>query len=182
MEDNITGFNLSVDTYKKAKALKMKDPRYYIYASLRGSGMSMRDSWAVAFQGQGFNWDKAVLEREMNKLESLESVQTRIAEIQGKKSASLEEDVVSPEQLAKATSKEQILKDLVIVKGKYKPGSKEWTEAVKMIADYNKIKQDEMQTEDTTVHFYIPAQYPVDCQSCLIFKNGKSEFQQKKKS
>ncbi len=182
MDGETTGYNLSVDVYKKAKALKMKDPRYYIYASLRGSGMSIRDSWAIAFQGQGFNWPKDTLEREMNKLEALDSVQTRISEIQGKRSANLEEDVVSPEQLAKATSKEQILKDLVIVKGKYKPGSKEWTEAVKMIADYNKIKQDEMQTEDTTVHFFIPANYPTDCQSCLIFKNGKSEFQKKKKS
>ena len=85
MIEETKGYTLSVDIYKKVKALKMKDPRYYIYASLRGSGMSVRDSWAVAFQGEGFNWPKDTLEREMNKLESLESVQTRIAEVQGKK-------------------------------------------------------------------------------------------------
>ena len=77
MIEETKGYTLSVDTYKKAKSLKMKDPRYYIYASLRGSGMPMRDCWAIAFQGEGFNWPKDVLEREMNKLESLESVQTR---------------------------------------------------------------------------------------------------------
>lgn len=79
----------------------MKDPRYYIYASLRGSGMSIRDSWAIAFQGEGFNWPKDVLEREMNKLESLESVQTRIAEVQGKKAKNESADELSPEELAK---------------------------------------------------------------------------------
>ena len=172
MDDDIKGYTLSVAVHKKVKELGMKDPRYYIYASLRGSGMSIRDSWAISFQGYGFNWSKDVLEREMNKLESLESVQKRIAEVQGKKEANLAEDSVSPEELAKATSKEQILKDLVVVKGKYKPGSKEWTEAVKMIADYNKIKQDEMQTEDTTVHYYIPLSYPRGKEDCLLFKNG----------
>ena len=161
MEGETTGYTLSVDIRKKAKALGMKDVRYYIYASLRGTGISMRDAWSIAFQGQGLNWDKAILEREMNKLESLESVQKRIAE-----------DSVTPEELAKATSKEQILKDLVVVKGKYKPGSKEWTEAVKMIADYNKIKQDEMQSEDTTCHFYLPINYPRGREDCYLFKNG----------
>lgn len=172
MEGETTGYTLSVDIRKKAKALGMKDVRYYIYASLRGTGISMRDAWSIAFQGQGLNWDKAILEREMNKLESLESVQKRIAEVQGKKAENIAEDSVTPEELAKATSKEQILKDLVVVKGKYKPGSKEWTEAVKMIADYNKIKQDEMQTEDTTVHFFLPCNYPTGKNDCVLFKNG----------
>lgn len=180
MDDDIKGYTLSVAVHKKVKALGMKDPRYYIYASLRGSGMGIRDSWAIAFQGYGFNWSKDVLEREMNKLESLESVQKRIAEVQGKKAENIAEDSVTPEELAKATSKEQILKDLVVVKGKYKPGSKEWTEAVKMIADYNKIKQDEMQTEDTTVHYFIPLSMPRCCEDCIIFKNGQATFQKKK--
>lgn len=172
MDGEITGFNLSVDTYKKAKALKMKDPRYYIYASLRGSGMNIHDSWAVAFQGHGFNWDKAVLEREMNKLESLDSVQARIAEIQGKKSANIAENELSPEELAKATSKEQILADLVIARRRMKEGSKEWGDYTKMIGDFAKIKQDELQTEDSTVHFFLPCNFPTGKHDCVLFKNG----------
>ena len=181
-EGEITGYTLSIDTYKKAKAFKMKDPRYYIYASLRGSGMSMRDSWAIAFQGYGFNWPKGELEREMNKLESLESVQNRIAEVQGKKIENEHSEDLSPEQLAKATSKEQILKDLVIARSKLKSTScKEWADYTKMIGDFAKIKQDELQTEDTTCHFYLPVNYPNSCEDCIIFKNGKADFQKKKK-
>lgn len=172
MIEETKGYTLSVDIYKKVKALKMKDPRYYIYASLRGSGMSIRDSWAVAFQGEGFNWPKDVLEREMNKLESLESVQTRIAEVQGNKAKNESADELSPEELAKATSKEQILTDLVIARRRMKEGTKEWTEQTRLIAEYARIKQDELQTEDSTVHFYLPINYPTGKDDCLLFKNG----------
>lgn len=181
MIEETKGYTLSVDTYKKAKALKMKDPRYYIYASLRGSGMPMRDCWAIAFQGEGFNWEKSFLEGEMNKLEAQESVQKRIAEVQGMKAKNKNEDELTPEELAKATSKEQILKDLVIAQRKAKYGSPEWLKIVASIADYNKIKQDEIDTESTTCHFYLPVDYPSDCQSCLIFKNGQATFQKKNK-
>lgn len=172
MIEETKGYTLSVDIYKKAKDLKMKDPRYYIYASLRGSGMSIRDSWAIAFQGEGFNWPKDTLEREMNKLESLESVQTRIAEVQGKKAKNESADKLSPEELAKATSKEQILTDLVIARRRMKEGTKEWTEQTRLIAEYARIKQDELQTEDSTVHFYLPINYPTGKNDCLLFKNG----------
>lgn len=172
MIEETKGYTLSVDIYKKVKALKMKDPRYYIYASLRGSGMSIRDSWAIAFQGEGFNWPKDTLEREMNKLESLESVQTRIAEVQGKKAKNESADELSPEELAKATSKEQILTDLVIARRRMKEGTKEWTGQTRLIAEYARIKQDELQTEDSTVHFYLPINYPTGKDDCLLFKNG----------
>lgn len=172
MDDDIKGYTLSVAVHKKVKELGMKDPRYYIYASLRGSGMSIRDSWAISFQGYGFNWSKDVLEREMNKLESLESVQKRIAEVQGKKEATLAENELSPEELAKATSKEQILADLVIARRRMKEGSKEWGDYTKMIGDFAKIKQDELQTEDSTCHFFLPVNYPHGKEDCLLFKNG----------
>ena len=181
MIEETKGYTLSVDTYKKAKALGMKDPRYYIYASLRGSGMPIRDSWAIAFQGEGFNWPKDTLEREMNKLEALESVQNRIAEVQGKKAKNENADELSPEELAKATSKEQILKDLVLAQRKAKYGSPEWLKIVASIADYNKIKQDEIDTENNTVLFYLPVSYPRTCSDCLLFKNGQATFQKKKK-
>lgn len=172
MDDDIKGYTLSVAVHKKVKALGMKDPRYYIYASLRGSGMGIRDSWAIAFQGYGFNWSKDVLEREMNKLESLESVQKRIAEVQGKKAENIAEDELSPEELAKATSKEQILADLVIARRRMKEGSKEWGDYTKMIGDFAKIKQDELQTEDSTVHFFLPCNFPTGKNDCVLFKNG----------
>lgn len=181
MIEETKGYTLSVDTYKKAKALGMKDPRYYIYASLRGSGMPIRDCWAISFQGEGFNWTKDVLEREMNKLESLESVQKRIAEVQGKKAKNENSDELTQEELIKATSKEEILRNLVIAQRKQKFGSPEWQKTTAMIADYSKIKQDEIDTENNVVHYYIPLSMPRCCEDCIIFKNGQATFQKKKK-
>lgn len=181
MIEETKGYTLSVDTYKKAKALGMKDPRYYIYASLRGSGMSIRDSWAISFQGEGFNWPKDTLEREMNILESQESVQKRIAEVQGKKAKNENSDELTQEELIKATSKEEILRNLVIAQRKQKFGSPEWQKTTAMIADYSKIKQDEIDTENNTVLFYLPVSYPRTCSDCLLFKNGQADFQKKKK-
>ena len=182
MIEETKGYTLSVDTYKKAKALKMKDPRYYIYASLRGSGMSVRDSWSIAFQGEGIGvWEKSFLENEMNLLEAQESVQKRIAEVQGKKVKNENSEELTAEELAKATSKEQILKDLVLAQRKAKYGSPEWLKIVASIADYNKIKQDEIDTENNVVHYYIPLSMPRCCEDCIIFKNGQATFQKKKK-
>ena len=181
MIEETKGYTLSVDTYKKAKALGMKDPRYYIYASLRGSGMPIRDCWAISFQGEGFNWTKDVLEREMNKLESLESVQKRIAEVQGKKAKNENSEELTQEELIKATSKEEILRNLVIAQRKQKFGSPEWQKTTAMIADYSKIKQDEIDTENNVVHYYIPLSMPRCCEDCIIFKNGQATFQKKKK-
>ena len=171
MDGEITGYNLTPDVYQKAKKLGMKDVRYYIYASLRGSGMSVRNSWMIAFQGTGCNWSKDALEREMNKLESLESVQKRIAEVNGIRDENSGDDL-TPEELAKATSKEEIMKNLVIAQRKQKLGSPEWQKTTAMIADYSKIKQDELQTEDTTVHFFLPCNFPTGKKDCILFKSG----------
>lgn len=159
----------------------MASPEYKIYADLRAAGNAMRDSWAIAFQGYGFNWPKDTLEREMNKLESLESVQKRIAEVQGKKVKNENADELTQEELIKATSKEEILRNLVIAQRKQKFGSPEWQKTTAMIADYSKIKQDEIDTENNVVHYYIPLSMPRCCEDCIIFKNGQATFQKKKK-
>jgi predicted Zn-dependent protease len=174
------GYTLSVNFLKQAKQLKMASPEYKIYADLRAAGNAMRDSWAIAFQGYGFNWPKDTFERELNKLESLESVQKRIAEVQGKKEKNENSEELTAEELAKATSKEQILKDLVLAQRKAKYGSPEWLKIVASIADYNKIKQDEIDTENNVCHFYLPVNYPNRCEDCIIFKNGQATFQKKK--
>mgnify|MGYP004685431253 CR=1 FL=1 len=175
------GYTLSVNFLKQAKQLKMASPEYKIYADLRAAGNAMRDSWAIAFQGYGFNWPKETLEREMNKLESLESVQKRIAEVQGKKAKNENADELTQEELIKATSKEEILRNLVIAQRKQKFGSPEWQKTTAMIADYSKIKQDEIDTENNVIHYFIPLSMPRCCEDCIIFKNGQATFQKKKK-
>lgn len=182
MIEETKGYTLSVDTYKKAKALGMKDHRYYIYASLRGSGMPMRDCWAISFQGEGFNWTKDVLEREMNKLESLESVQKRIAEVQGKKAKNENSDELTQEELIKATSKEEILRNLVIAQRKQKFGSPEWQKTTAMIADYSKIKQDEIDTESSVIHYYLPLSLPRTCSECILFKTVRQTSKRRRNS
>ena len=172
MDGELTGYNLTPDLYNKARKLGMKDVKYYIYASLRGAGLSIRNSWMIVFQGEGCNWKKDYLESQMNKLEALESVQKRIAEVTGTRDKNSGDDI-TPEELVKATSKEEILRNLVIAQRKQKLGSPEWQKTTAMIADYSKIKQDELQTEDTTVHYFLPVNYPHGKEDCLLFKNGQ---------
>ena len=160
MED--FGYNLTADLIRKSRTYGMADVHYLIYADLRACGWTMRNAWMVAFNGQGTNWTKDMLEKEMNRLESLESVQKRIEEVTGKRTSDKED--LTPEELAKETSKEKILKDLVIARRRYKEGSKEWTEQTKLIAEYSRIKQDDRQVEDTTVHSHHPVSYPNRCE------------------
>lgn len=173
------GYNLTADLIRKSRTYGMADVHYMIYADLRACGWTMRNAWMVAFNGYGVNWTKDMLEKEMNRLESLESVQKRIEEVMGKRTSDKED--LTPEELAKETSKEKILKDLVIARRRYKEGSKEWTEQTKLIAEYSRIKQDDIQVEDTTVHFHLPVSYPNRCEECLIFKNGKAKLKPKPK-
>ena len=58
----------------------------------------------------------------MNKLEAQESVQKRIAEVQGKRAKNENADELTQEELIKATSKEEILRNLVIAQRKQKFG------------------------------------------------------------
>ena len=173
------GYVLSPEVQRKAKRYGMADERYLIYADLRACGWTVDNAWNVAFNGEGASWSNAMLEREKKKLESLESVQKRIEEVTGKRTSDKED--LTPEELAMETSKEKILKDLVIARRRYKEGSKEWTEQTKLIAEYSRIKQDDIQVEDTTCHFFLPTAYPTCCDDCLIFKNGKSRLKPKPK-
>ena len=162
------GYTLTAQALKTAKSYGMKAPEYLIYADLRAAGWCKRDAWSVAFQGTGLNWEKAELEREMNKLEALGSVQRRVAEQQEKSRG----DEISPEELAKETSKETILKKLVRAEKKAKFGSTDWMKFLALVAYDNKFKQDEIVTETNTIHFHLPVDYPTCKEDCLLFKNN----------
>ncbi|WP_333615736.1 hypothetical protein [Bacteroides pyogenes] len=165
-----------------AQMLKRKygvaEPEYLVYADLVACGWDKHDAWCVAFQNAGITWPKDQLLREMNKLGSLEGVQKRIADTKGIK-APKENESISDEELSQETSKSKILSDLVIARKKMKEGTKEWIELTKQIADLARLKNDDLATEDNTIHYYLPVNYPNKCEECLIWQNGKAKGQKK---
>ncbi len=173
-------YTLTVTAHTMRKKYGMSETAYLIYADLRACGWSQYDAWAVAFNGKGLNWPKAELVKEMNKLEALDSVQKRMAELQN--TGTENSGGISADDLAKETSKENILRKLVIAEKKAKYGSPDWLKIVSLEADYNKIKQDEIDKENNVIHYYLPANYPQRCRDCLIYQNGQSEFSPKGKT
>ena len=157
-------YTLSAYMYKLKKQYNMADISYLIYADLRAAGWGKGDAWNVAFQGQGLNWAKAELLRE---------IEARIADVQGTNSP--KNDEITAEELAKETSKESILRKLVAAEKKAKKGSPDWLKIVSLEADYNKIKQDEIDVENNTIHFHLPVNYPTSCKNCLLYKNKKDK-------
>lgn len=164
---------------RKAAGYGLKDARYLCYAAMRASGIGINDAWNLTFQNAGLTWDKNRLKAEQQKLENLEGVQLFISELKKERENKSQIDEISADDLAKATSKEKILSDLLKARNLTKPSSKEWIDITSKIADYARIKQDEIKEEDTTIHYYIPVNYPKTCKDCLLWQNGKAINQKK---
>lgn len=165
---------------RKAAGYGLKDARYLCYAAMRAAGIGINDAWNLTFQNAGLTWDKNRLKAEQQKLENLEGVQLFISELKKERENKSQVDEISADDLAKATSKEKILSDLLKARNLTKPSSKEWIDITSKIADYARIKQDEIKEEDTTIHYYLPVNYPKTCKECLIWQNGKAIGQKKK--
>ena len=82
-----------------------------------------------------------------------------------------EEEATADIDMATELSKEHQLKELLVAKAKYPIGSKEWMEIKKMIADITQAKKDEIQTEDTTIHYYLP----LTCNMCELYLKSKKK-------
>ena len=72
---------------------------------------------------------------------------------------------VSEEDIAAELSKDNQLRELIAAKKLYAEGSKEWLDIKKMIADITQVKKDEIQTENPTIHYYIP----LSCYNCELY-------------
>ena len=119
---------------RKAKDYGLVRPEYLCYAAMRAAGIGINDAWNTAFQNAGLTWDKNRLKAEQQKLENLDGVKKFIKEI--KKEGRSESTEISADELAKATSKEKILSDLLKARNLTKPSSKEWIDITAKIADY----------------------------------------------
>lgn len=164
---------------RKAAGYGLKDARYLCYAAMRAAGVGINDAWNLTFQNAGLTWDKNRLKAEQQKLENLEGVQLFISELKKERENKSQIEEISADDLAKATSKEKILSDLLKARNLTKPSSKEWIDITSKIADYARIKQDEIKEEDTTIHYYLPVNYPKTCKDCLLWQNGKAIKQKK---
>ena len=76
-----------------------------------------------------------------------------------------DEEEYSEMDMASELSKEHQLKELLIAKSKLAIGSPDWLKVKQMIADITQAKKEEIQTEDNTIHYYLP----LTCYKCSLY-------------
>lgn len=118
--------------------------------------------------------------REMNKLlmeddDFIAYFNSKERQVRKRKKAN--EDInsgdISEEDIASELSKDNQLRELIAAKRKYDEGSKEWLDIKKMIADITQVKKDQIEDEESTVHFYLP----LSCYSCHLYMDAKGKNQ-----
>lgn len=165
---------VSQKTAKVCKALKLT-AQQMAFADLLAVGWEPSDAYLVAFH-QGSTWTKAVFKREVDNLLANEHVKSRTDETRNVLSQRQKEAIknASSKEANKvveaAMSKETMLYELQMAKSDKPKGSKEWIEINKMIIDVTRMKQDDVQTENNTIHYFLPVHYPSGCQDCLYQK------------
>lgn len=156
-------------TVKLAKELEL-NPDEMAVIDLIAAGWDKDEAFKLVYR-VGFAWDKAALNSEVKKILEKEGAKKRRRKTKKALDKETVEDAEMSQPVAEMNfmdkvSKENTLRELVRAKEKMELGSKEWLETTKMIADINRLKQDEVKTEDTTVHFYLPLQ----CHQCSLYK------------
>lgn len=140
-----------------------------MYADLRHVGWDKADAFYAAFHNLYSDYPKRDQMKVMSKLESNAAIKKRIAGLDK------DETKISNEELALETSKEKILSDLILARKTMKVGTKEWIDITAKIADYTKIKQDEIKTDERRILYHLPARYATRCEDCLVYQNGKQK-------
>lgn len=135
-----------------------------VYADLRRAGWNKSDAFYAAYWHIYSGYTMIQQNRMMKAIEDNPNIKARINDAGGK---------MSKAELSSETSKEKVLTDLVLAKRRTREGSKEWIDLTKMIADYTKIKQDDIKTDDTPIRYYLPVKYPRRCDECLIYQQKK---------
>ena len=145
-----------------------------MYADLQRAGWDKGDAFYAAFHNIVCNYTQAEQRKVMKEIDAREPVARRVS------TRSVTEGglSISAEELARETSKEKILADLVRAKRGMKEGSKEWAETTKMIADYSKIKQDNLKTDNQPIQYFLPVAYPKSCKDCLLRENKEPQYQE----
>lgn len=173
MDIEVTG-----KTSKIARQYKLP-AEHLAFADLLAVGWEPEDAWAVAIR-KGVAWSKKARKDAIAELANHPSVKERISAVQAvlrKNQVEAAKNLGKNEKqdiINSAMSKEQMLYDLQETLQTLPRGSKEWIDIKKMIIDVTRMKQDEVKNEDSTIHHYLPVNYPTNCEYCLLNpKNNK---------
>ena len=151
-------------TSKLARQYRLR-PQDLAFADLVAVGWEPEDAWAAAVR-EGVTWTKTARKNAISELLNAENVNERIKDVQAvlrKNQVEAVRNATSKEKkdiVSEAMSKENMLFDLQTALSKMSIGSKEWLDTKKMIIDVTRMKQDEVKDDNTTVHHFLPVQYP----------------------
>ena len=57
-----------------------------------------------------------------------------------------------------------------------KPGSTEYNKVNDQIINISRMKQNEVKTDDKTIHYYLPVSYPTGCHDCLYSRCNECQY------
>ena len=156
-------------------------PEQLAFADLVTQGWPEEDAWTVAIR-TGAAWNRTAYKAEVAKLLASEAVQQRIAEnknvLRQSQIDRIQQDMKDnqDELLELATNKEKKLIELQSILKDLKPGSTEYNKVNDQIINISRMKQNEVKTDDKTIHYYLPVAYPTGCQDCLFSKCDQCRY------
>lgn len=136
-----------------------------MYADLRRIGWTAADAFYVSFRHIYGDYPIRQQKAVMDALETNPRIKDRMTGMRP------DNGIIPLDELNRETSKEKILSDLLKARKRTREGTKEWNDLTKMIADYAKIKQDDLKTDEQPIRYYLPVHYPTSCKKCLVAKN-----------
>ena len=150
------------------------------FADLMAAGWKDKDAYLISGL-YNMVYSKEANERDMNTMlmedkqfrDYLAIARRRAARAKPEKEKTPEEKQVVPEDIDMQSelSKENQLRELLIAKKKLTVGTSEWLKIVQTIADITQAKKDEIQTEDNTIHYYLP----LTCSMCELYQKAKKK-------
>ena len=172
---------VSSKTNKLARSLGLT-PEKMAFADLVTQGWPEEDAYAMAIRTGMQTWNRAAIKEEVAKILASEPVQRRIAankEVLRKNQVErIQKDMKenADELLELATNKEKKLIELQTILKGLKPGSTEYNKVNDQIINISRMKQNEVKTDDNTIHYYLPVSYPTGCQDCLYSRCNECRF------
>lgn len=169
--------NVSSKISKTARSYKLT-PEQMAFADLVTQGWPEEDAWAMTIR-TGATWNRAALKDEVARLLATDAIQQRIADnketIRQSQIDKIQKDIQDNSDilLEKATNKEKKLIELQRILEDLKPGSTEYNKVNDQIINISRMKQNEVKTDDNTIHYYLPINYPTSCEDCLFNKKRK---------